>query len=282
MSRLQAPDWRKLDQAARDRAYNNAAAVAGSAAIVADWDERSAEMRRRHPAHLDLAYGPRERNRTDFLKAADNAPTLVFIHGGYWQMRSKEFFTFCAAGPLAHGINVALMGYTLAPEATLDEMAAEIRAGLDHLQKALPGLGGDPARIIASGWSAGGHLVAMTLDHPAVRAGLAISGLYDLEPIRHTYVNDKLGLDEATVRRNSPLLMPGFGAVPLVLVDGDAELPLMRQQTTDFALYRVQQGLPVQFEEIPGADHFTIMEQMADPAGRISLLVRALAAGLAA
>src|SRR6202041_4088804 len=136
----------------------NGAAVAGSGDIVAGWDRRSAEMRARHSEHLDLRYGPRERNRIDFLKAAPGAPTLVFIHGGYWQMRAKEAFTLFAAGPMAHGINVALIGYTLAPEATLEEIVAENHQGIGYLARQLPVLGGDPNRIVASGWSAGGHL----------------------------------------------------------------------------------------------------------------------------
>ena len=90
------------------------------------------------PAHLDLRYGPRERSRIDFLKAADGAPTLLFIHGGYWQARDKGGFTVMAEGPMAHGINAALVGYTLAPEATLDEIVAEIHAGIDFLTGQLP------------------------------------------------------------------------------------------------------------------------------------------------
>ncbi len=96
-------------------------------------------LRKRYPGHLDLRYGPRERNRIDFLKAAENAPTLLFIHGGYWQNRAKEVFTVFAEGPMAHGINVALIGYTLAPEATLDEIVAEIHAGIGFLSRAIAG-----------------------------------------------------------------------------------------------------------------------------------------------
>jgi len=80
---------------------------------------------------------PRERNRIDFLKAADTAPTLLFIHGGYWQARAKEVFTVVAEGPMAHGINVALIGYTLAPDATLDEIVTEIHAGIDFSHRAI-------------------------------------------------------------------------------------------------------------------------------------------------
>jgi arylformamidase len=120
-----------------------------------------------------------------------NAPTLLFIHGGYWQSRAKEVFTIMAEGPMAHGINVALIGYTLAPDATLDEIVAEIHGGIDYLAGHLPALGGDGGGIVVSGWSAGGHLTAMALSHPMVAAGLAISGIYDLEPIRHSYLNQK-------------------------------------------------------------------------------------------
>jgi arylformamidase len=270
------PDWRAMSQSDRDLGLNNGVAVPDSADIVAGWEKRSAEMRSRHSGHLDLRYGPRERNRIDFLKAAPNAPTLVFIHGGYWQTRAKEVFTVMAEGPMAHGINVALIGYTLAPEATLDEIVAEIHAGIDFLAEQLPALGGDASRIVVSGWSAGGHLTAMALSHARVKAGMAISGIYDLEPIRHSYLNVKLQLNEVMSCRNSPVMQPGGAMKPLSLVAGAAELPLLRKQTADFAGHRAKYGLPVTYEEIPGANHFTIMNELMSPAGRITTLIRQL------
>jgi len=189
-------------------------------------------------------------------------------------MRAKEAFTLFAEGPMAHGINVALIGYTLAPEATLEEIVAEINRGLDFLAEQLPALGGDANRIAVSGWSAGGHLTAMALSHPRVMGGVAISGIYDLEPIRHSYLNEKLRLDEAMSRRNSPILQAGGPIKPLALTAGSGELPLLRRQTADFAAHRTKYGLPVSYEEIPGADHFTIMDQMLRPEGRITLMIR--------
>jgi acetyl esterase/lipase len=276
MAALDVPDWRKLSREELDRGLNNGEAVAGSAGIVAGWDARSADLRKRHPAHLDLRYGPRERNRIDFLKVRDGAPTLLFIHGGYWQNRAKETFALFADGPLAHGINVALIGYTLAPDATLDDIVAEIHAGIDFLGGQLPALGGDGKGIVVSGWSAGGHLTSMALSHRGVKAGIAISGIYDLEPIRHSYLNVKLGLDEAASRRNSPMMAAGGPDKPLSLVVGSAELPLLRKQTADFAGHRARHGLPVTYEEIPGADHFSIMREMSAPQGRITTLIRQL------
>ena len=268
-----ALDWRQLSREALDGGLNNGAAVAGSGNMVEGWEKLSAEMRSRHGAHLNLPYGPRERNRIDFLKAAPNAPTLLFIHGGYWQMRSKDAFTLFAGGAMAHGINVALIGYTLAPEATLDQIVAEIHAGIDDLAGRLPELGADASRLVASGWSAGGHLTAMAMLNKHIKGGVAISGIYDLEPIRHSYLNAKLGLDEAMSRRNSPLLL-SHAVKPMALTVGGAELPLLRQQTADFASYRAKHGLPVMYEEIPGTNHFTIMDEMASPSGRITRMIR--------
>src|SRR5258708_31024038 len=115
-SPFDALDWRSLSQEALDSGLNNGAAVAGSGNMVEGWEKLSAEMRARHSAHLDLQYGPRERNRIDFLKSREpNAPTLLFIHGGYWQIRSKSAFTLFAAGPRGPGINRAPIRSTPPP-----------------------------------------------------------------------------------------------------------------------------------------------------------------------
>jgi acetyl esterase/lipase len=276
LTALDAPDWRKMSQEERDLGLNNGVAVPGSVDMVAGWELRSAALRARYPGYLDLRYGSRERNRIDFLKVRQDGPTLLFIHGGYWQSLAKEVFTLFAEGPMAHGINVALIGYTLAPDATLDEIVAEIHTGIDHLAKQLPAVGGAPGGIVVSGWSAGGHLTSMALLNPHVRAGMAISGIYDLEPIRHSYLNEKLKLDEAMSRRNSPMMQVGGVAKPLSLVAGSAELPLLRKQTADFAGHRARYGLPVTYEEISGADHFTILSELLSPTGRITTLIRQL------
>jgi arylformamidase len=276
LTRQEAPDWRKMSLEERDLGLNNGVAVPGSVDMVAGWELRSAALRARYPGYLDLRYGPRERNRIDFLKVRQDGPTLLFIHGGYWQTRTKEVFTTFAEGPMAHGINVALVGYTLAPDATLDQIVAEIHAGIDHLAKELPALGGARDGIVVSGWSAGGHLTSMSLSNPNVRAGMAISGIYDLEPIRHSYLNEKLKLDEAMSERNSPMAQAGGVMKPLSLVVGSAELPLLRRQTSDFAGHRARYGLPVTYEEIPGADHFSILHELLSPSGRITTLIRQL------
>jgi len=256
--------YRGMDRAALDAAYNNGAAVKESAQIIADWQKRSERVRAKHAAGLDLRYGPAERNRIDFFEARKDSPLLVFIHGGYWQMRSKELFSFLVPGPLAHGISVALVGYTLAPEKRLDGIVAEIASAIRYLDSR-------GNRIVASGWSAGGHLAAMAMQLPAVNAGLAISGLYDLEPIRHCYVNDKLRLDLFESQRNSPVSAPAFSE-PITIAYGADELPELRRQSEEYA-NKVKHAKLVR---LPNHDHFTILEELASPEGALTRELRAL------
>lgn len=271
-------DWRRLDRTALDRGYNNRAAVANSEAIVTEWKVRSSRLRQSEHAALDLRYGPRPRNTIDFLRAHEGAPTLVFLHGGYWQSREKETFTFIAEGPLANGISVALVGYTLAPDASLDEIVGEARAAIDFLGATFASSGGDPEALWVCGWSAGAHLATMMLDHGLVRGGLAVSGIYDLEPIAHCYINENLRLDASAARRNSPLLNLPQHTPPLTIVVGGDELPLIRQQSTDYAEARRRHGLPTTFQEIAGANHFTILDELSAANGALTLALRDLIA----
>jgi arylformamidase len=256
-----------MDRAALDAAYNNGAAVKDSARIVAEWEARSAQLRARHPEGMDLRYGPDERNRIDYFAARRDGPVLAFIHGGYWQMRSKEIFSFIAEGPLPWGINVALIGYTLAPQKRLDGIVTEIHAALSWLHSSIEMLGGDRNRLFVSGWSAGGHLTAMAMSHAAVKGGLAISGIYDLEPMRLSYINDKLRLDADEAKRNSP----GATEKPLFIAYGADELPELCRQSEEYAKL-----LKSKATAVPDTNHFTVLEELASPHGALTALARKL------
>jgi acetyl esterase/lipase len=263
--------YRGMDRAQLDTAYNNTAAVPERNAIVADWAVRSAAVRRAHGRHLDLAYGESARERLDLFLAADpKAPTLAFIHGGYWQMNDKENFAFVAEGLLPRGINVAVVEYTLAPAARLDRIVAEMRRAVEWLGAHLGDYGADPGRLYVSGHSAGGQLTAAVITQPAVRGGLAISGIYDLKPIRLNYLNDKLNLDAAEAARNSPLLYVPATAPPLIVTYGTAELPELCRQSIEYAQAWTGRGLSGRLLPVDGANHFTILEALADPHGALT------------
>lgn len=261
--------WGGFTQAALDAAYNNMAAVSDSAQWLAGWEERSALLRRRLPDELGLAYGAGERNRIDIFRCGRaDAPLLAFIHGGWWQRNSKEIFSCMAEGPLAHGVDVALIGYTLAPEVGLTRIAAEIGAALDHLARH-QARHGRAESCLLSGWSAGGHLTALRLDHAFVAAGLSISGVFDLEPIRQSYINDKLGLSAAEAQAMSPARRPPLGK-PLTLAFGLNELPELQRQSEDFGLALLRRGMPCRLLALPGHDHFSILEELAQPNGLLA------------
>ena len=261
--------WRGMTRAALDAAYNNSAAVPNSAEKVAEWTARSAEFRVAHPGLLDLAYGPRPRNRIDLFRCeAKDAPLFAYIHGGYWQRNSKDMYSCLAEGPLARGFDVALIGYTLAPEITLAEIVAETHAAIRWLRSEGEAHGIAQAPLIVSGWSAGGHLTAMAMPLPEVDAGLAISGVFDVEPCRLNYLNEKLQLRAEDVHAMSPVENIPARAVPQTIVYGTKELPEFQRQSRDYHAAWIKEGNRGKLIGLPD-DHFSILEELASPSGTI-------------
>lgn len=267
--------WSTLSQAERDAAYDNNGAVANSPALIEERNRLSAAYRAKPGALLDLNYAPAERTRWDLYPAADpNAPCLVFIHGGYWQRNSREVFAMVAEGVAAHGWSVALPSHTLAPDASLAQIVGEMRAAMDWLAAHGPehGIAGP---ILVSGWSAGGHLAAMLLDHPAVKAGLAISGVFELAPIRDTKLNEALKLTQDEVETLSPLRLPVV-MKPLAIAYGSAELPALVQDARLFHARRAAAHAPGPLVPLPGEDHFSILAHLRRPDGALVKLARFL------
>ena len=266
---IPATDWGRMTNAQRDAAYNNSAAVANSQQSMAARLAASTEFRAKRPQHLDIPYGAGERNKWDIYPSANpGAPCLVFFHGGYWQGGSREAAAILVEGALAHGWAAALPGYTLAPDATLSEIVAEIHQALDWLAAHGP-VHGINGPVVLSGWSAGGHLTAMCLDHPLVKAGLAISGVFELGPIRDTYLNEKLRLTEEEIVNLSPMRQP-MVSKPLAIAYGTKELPPLVSDSRALHALRASQHLPGALIPVAGADHFTVLDALQNPDGEIT------------
>lgn len=261
--------WRGMTRAQLDAAYNNSAAVENSADKLAEWQERSKHVRAARNDLLDQSYGPRPRNKIDIFRCGTSgAPLLAYVHGGYWQRNAKEFFACLAEGPLARGMDAAMIGYTLAPEASVTEIVEEVRAALRWLRREGPLLGIAGAQIIAAGWSAGGHLTAMALAE--ADAGLAISGIYDIEPCRLNYLNEKLNVTVAEEVSLSPIRQLPVRSPMLVIAYGTNELPELQRQSRDYHMARTGAGLPSELLALERHDHFSILEELASPTGRLT------------
>ena len=250
-------------QALRDAAYDNTAAVPDSAVQLAGFDARSAALLARAAGDIDQRYGPAERQRFDYFTGRADAPTLLFIHGGYWQMRHKNTFRFVVEGALARGLHAALVGYTLAPQASLTQIVQQVQQGIAAVRAQALALGGS-GDILLCGWSAGGHLTALGLACEGVRAGLGISGIYDLAPLQHTYLNAALQLTATEVRTLSPLHLPLVDK-PFITAFGTAELPQLQAQSLALSLLR--QGCEGGLLAVDGANHFSILNALAERDG---------------
>jgi acetyl esterase/lipase len=256
-----------MSRAERNAAYDNLGAVPNSPALNQARIAASAGLRVQHGA-LDLAYDAAPRQRWDLFPAARaDAPCFIFIHGGYWQRNSREEFSVLGEGLRAHGWSVALPGYTLAPEASLTQIVAEIGSALDWLAASGPAHG-IAGRKLLSGWSAGGHLAAMALGHPSVAAGLAISGVFELGPIRDTYLDERLRLTDEEIVTLSPLRLPPI-AKPLDIAYGTRELPPLVADSRDLHALRAAAHCPGALLPVVGADHFTIIEDLKRPDGQL-------------
>jgi hypothetical protein len=179
-------------------------------------------------------------------------------------------------GVLARGWSAALPGYTLAPDATLTQITIELRTALDWFaeQASTHGITGP---VILSGWSAGGHLTACLLDHPRVAAGLAISGVFELAPLRDSpHVNAKVRLTELEIETISPMRLPGVDK-PLSIAYGTGELPAMIATSRDFHAYRAQHHLPGDLIPVTRANHFTILEELRRPDSHLTRAILQLA-----
>ncbi|TMJ21452.1 MAG: alpha/beta hydrolase, partial [Alphaproteobacteria bacterium] len=161
-----------------------------------------------------------------------------------------------------------LPGYTLAPDATLSEIVAEINAALDWLTVNGPAHGIN-GTVVLSGWSAGGHLTAQCLSHPRVSAGLAISGVFELGPIRDTYLNEKLKLSDDEIAELSPLRLPMVDK-PFAIAYGTAELPPLVADSRALHARRAAEHLPGPLIPVAGADHFTITHELRDAGGALT------------
>jgi arylformamidase len=260
-----------------DAQYNPAATAPDSEAIIQDWAARSAAVVERSACELGVKYGPTRDEHCDVFPAGDGAPVHVFVHGGYWRRFTARDHAFVAPSLVAAGITTVVMNYALCPGVGLDEIVRQTRACVAWAFANAGRFGADPARLTISGHSAGGHLVAMALatDWPGtydlprdvLKGGVAISGLFDLGFLPYSYVQPKVQASWGQVGRLSPLRHLPREAPPLVVAVGERETDEFRRQSRDFHAAWRAAGLKGSFLEPAGRNHFTVLDELEEPAG---------------
>jgi len=267
--------------------YNNRARVPEHPEIFARWT-RQAELYRADAlkagrAELGLAYGETPRQYLDLFlpEASEAAPLAMFIHGGWWRSLDPALFSHMARGPAAHGITVAVVGYDLCPNVTIADIVEQMRRACAYLWQRFG------RRVLVYGHSAGGHLAGamVATDWPSlypkapadlVPAGYSISGVFDLSPLIGVSMNQDLRLDAAAARKVSPAFWPvAPGRIFDAVVGGLESNEFKRQSRLITDAWN--SAARTRYEEIPGTNHFTVIDGLADPHSAMTARVVELA-----
>lgn len=251
-------------QEALDLEYDMRRRCPHFAETFAAMEVHNRRMTERLECRLDVPFGPAKGETLDIWPGRGASPVLLFIHGGYWRAFDKAMFRFVAERFVEAGAAVVLNNYDLCPQVTMDEITRQNRAAMAWIWKNAAGFGGDPGRIHVTGHSAGGHLTAMLmatdwaawgLPFDAVRGAVPLSGLFDLEPLRRSYLNADLRMDEEQARRNSPVhRIPGW-MPPTVVAVGGGETDEFRRQSRIYVDACRARGFPVSYLELADLDH---------------------------
>ena len=259
-----------------DAQYDTAIPVADRAAEIRHYAERSAHARDTLRCELRVPYGPTRAETLDIFPAdTPGAPVFVFIHGGYWRALSAQDFSCIALGLQRRGITVVVPDYALCPAVTLDEIVRQMRAACAWVLRNIGAHGGDPQRVAVGGSSAGGHLAAMCLQTEWARdyglpqdpfcGAVMASGLFDLAPLRYSYLQPKIQLTEELVRRNSPVLHVRPSPTPVLLTWGGLEQPEFARQSLAWRDAWIAAGNHAELLAQPNAHHFTAIHGFEDP-----------------
>jgi arylformamidase len=271
------PLYRGMDAPTLDREYNARGSVPSYDAEAETYLRESARVQLAQPGFETVVYDERSGEKLDLYGVAPGRPVFLWIHGGYWRGGSRDNNAFAAGGLTQHGVSVAVMDYTLAPAAGIAEIVRQVRAAVAWLAQHGAERGLDVRRIHVGGSSAGGHLTGMLaaddgwtrqahLPDDIIGAALALSGLYDLEPLRHMHVNEWMRFTPEDIAQYSPeRWIPQNSKTQLVAAAGGQETAEFRRQTADYARRWREAGNAVSLIDMPLHNHFNIAGTLRDP-----------------
>lgn len=263
------PVYKHYSQEELDLQYNNRYHVPDFETSLTGWETLSRQAEKKYRVIKDIPYGSVSRESLDVIPSpTPGSKTLIFIHGGYWQMFDKSSFHFVAGAFAKYGITTVILNYPLAPTASIDQIVLSCSKAVHWLKKNLHQLNGNPEQMYVVGHSAGGHLAAMLMIangndcHSLLRGVVSISGLFNLIPIQLSRINSALQMDVATATRNSPAREePGaFGS--LLIAVGSAETDEFKDQSRELYAHWKGRMNSIELLEIKGLNHFSILDSL--------------------
>ncbi len=275
--------YKQYNEEQLNNQYNIRLHVPDFAAYFERWEKLSKETREKYPFMKDIHYGDHERECLDvFRSPKPNSKTLVYIHGGYWHLFDKTKFHFIAEAFYADDVTTVLINYPLAPTATMDEIAASCRKAVLWLHKNLPQFNGDPKQVYIMGNSAGAHLAAMLIEKEWMQQNAAgfikgvclLSGIFNLLPVQLLQLNKILNMSIEMAMRNSPVeLIPAEDCALLICVGAD-ETNEFRNQSRQLYDNWKDEVTAIQFLELHGINHYSILEVLLDKTSVLHIAVR--------
>lgn len=273
--------WQHMSVAKVEQEYSPSSCVEDIMVYINDYIHHSKAAQKQLNYYSDLTYGHPTNELLDYFPAQQNGPLVIYIHGGYWQELSKDDSCLMAPGLMQQGINLAVIGYTLAPEASINDMVAQCCRAVAWLLNQAQELGFDRQKVVLAGSSAGAHLCATVmqaaqqaehgLSPTSVSGAVLISGVYDLRPLVQTYVNQALKLTLQSATDLSPGLHSNQGFAPCIIAYGDNETAEFKRQSQEYHQHLLSDGVMSQCFEVAERNHFDIVFDLAVESSSINL-----------
>jgi len=209
-----------MDQAFWDRQFKFSDVIPDFAAWLDQMANDSAALVSQR-ALSQRRYGDHPRQWVEWIEGDGDKNVLpVIIHGGYWRALEAETHRFMMPAFAAFGAHVANLEYRLVPEVSLGDVVVDVVAGLSLLCQLFP-----DEDLLLIGHSAGAHLALSALQDARlsgrIRGVMALSGVYDLAPVAHSFVQHDLQLTPEEV--TSYTLTPSTNRPPVLYVNGTEE-----------------------------------------------------------
>ena len=258
--------WQKYTSEELNWQYNPRRTMPDFAKRLGSFPGLAEEARAQLSHQLDIRYGPGPKETFDLFPAIDGGPVHIFFHGGYWRAEDKANHSFVAKDLVSEGINVVVANYDLCPDVTVGEINEQAARCVANIHENAADLNLDPDRITVSGHSAGGQIVAKLCAHevagPLIKASLTISGVFDLEPFRHTEINEGVGVTEGQAIPFSPIHDEIRTKGRISIAVGGAETEEFHRQSEDYAAKCRAASFSVESNSIGQADHLTVLQEL--------------------